>query len=454
MMLRRGKWFRQNSLRWLSSPATAPAPKPFHEIPSPTDELPYLGSILTLIQEKQGYHIFYESLHKKYGDIVRFKLLGEDQISIARADLIKEVYLTNQTAPLRPALDPWVMYRKKKGIPLGVTMQLSKTDQDEDEWRKYRKPVSKLLRPSLVSSYVPRVAQVGLDWATTLRKTNSQPLQVSDLRMMTSSYGFEAIAAILMGKSMGVLGKNRDQVDPVIASFMKAVDRIFRASNKMMFGELPLWRVMNTKSRQEHDNAWDEAFRLAGDVFAQSKIHRDPRFLNDGVVDFFDIMDQEEGNESNNRKLTTEERTLTGMELIMAGVDTTSNAAQWIILCMAKNPEVQERLASKLQELLGPFGTQVPLTDHILQESQLLHFVDEVFRLYPVLPTGSRLFAKDIQLAGYTIPAYTNINLNNFVASKDERHFSNPSAFDETRGPRRECPFASKTFGAGSRQCM
>jgi hypothetical protein len=105
--------FRRNSLRLFSTPP-AQTVKPFHEIPCP-NELPYLGSILTLIQEKQGYHIFYENLHKKYGDIVRFKFLGEEQISIARADLIKEVYLTNQTAPLRPTLEFWLMYRKKKG---------------------------------------------------------------------------------------------------------------------------------------------------------------------------------------------------------------------------------------------------------------------------------------------------------------------------------------------------
>lgn len=427
--------------------------KPYHDLPSPS-ELPYFGSLISLIQEKDGYHVFYENLHRKYGDIVRFTLLGKPYVSIARADLIKDVYLTNQTAPLRDVLDPWVMYRQKRKIPLGVTMQLSKYEQDEEEWRKYRRPVAKLLRPTLVASYVPRVAHVGLDWAATLRELNSTPLTVSELRFITSAFGFEAIAAILMGKSMGVLGKKPDHIDPSISSFMKAIDRIFRTTNKMMFGELPLWRFMNTATLKDHDQAWDESFHLAREVFLNSKKNRDVRYTNDGAIDFFDIMDVNESNDSNYRQLTEEERTLTGMELIMAGVDTTSNAAQWVLLCMAKNPDVQERLASKLQQLMGPFGKQVPITDAIIQESNLLHFIDEIFRLYPVLPSGSRLFTKDVQLGGYNIPAYTMINLNNYVASKNEKHFKNPHEFDETRGPRRECPFASKTFGAGSRQCM
>jgi cytochrome P450 len=443
--------------RALSLKASTPTPplslKPFDEIPGPKNELPFLGSLLSLITEKKGYHIFYENLHRQYGDIVKFKLMGDDCISISRADLIKEVYLTNQTAPLRQALDPWVMYRHKRNLPLGVTMQLSKTDQDEEEWRKYRRPIAKLLRPSLVSSYVRRVAYVGLDWTSTLHATAAKPIKISDLRLMTSAYGFEAITAILMGKSMGVLGKSHHEIEPTTASFMKAVDTIFRVSNRMMFAELPLWRWFNTKSAQEHDGAWDAAFALGGKVFAEAHLNKDPRYVKDGVIDFFDIMDENENKDPDYRPLTPEERTLTGIELISAGVDTTSNAAQWVLLCMAQQEVVQERLALKLQELMGPFGQQIPVTDAILQEAQLLHHVDEIFRLFPVLPTGSRFFAQEIHLAGYRIPPYTAINLNNYVASKDERHFKNPSVYDETRGPKRECPFASKTFGAGSRQC-
>lgn len=442
----------------VSSTSSIPPPpptstvKPFHEIPGPS-ELPYVGSIFALIKEKDGYHVFYENLHKQYGDIVRFELLGKKYVSISRADLIKEVYLSNQTAPLRDVLDPWVMYRRKRNIPLGVTMQLSEHEQDEEEWRKYRRPVAKLLRPALVASYVPRVAQVGLDWVKTLHELQSKPIHVGELRLISSAFGFEAITSVLMGKSMGVLGKKTDQIDPSISSFMKSIDRIFRTTNKLMFGEIPLWRIMNTKTLQEHDNAWDEAFRLAREIFLNSKNNRDIRYTNDGIVDFFDIMDEIESNNSTHRQLTDEERILTGMELIMAGVDTTSNAAQWILLSMGKFPDVQEKLATKLQELMGPSGQQVPITDSILQESNLLHYIDEIFRLYPILPTGSRLFSKDIQLNGYTIPAYTTIALNNYVAAKDEKHFQKPSEFDETRGPRKECPFASKTFGAGSRQC-
>ena len=43
--------------------------------------------------------------------------------------------------------------------------------------------------------------------------------------------------------------------------------------------------------------------------------------------------------------------------------------------------------------------------------------------------------------------------MSNFCAAKDPRNFAEPTKFDETRLARRECPFGSKTFGAGARQC-
>lgn len=153
-------------------------PKHFEDIPVVKNEWYILGSLPKLLKQKAGYHEFYADLHREYGDIVRFSLMGTQCVSITRPDNIKEVYLTNQAAPLRETLIPWMQYRKDKGISLGVAMQLSQFDQNEEEWRKFRRPIAKLLNPELVASYVPRIAKIALSLAETLRLTNQKDLKV------------------------------------------------------------------------------------------------------------------------------------------------------------------------------------------------------------------------------------------------------------------------------------
>jgi cytochrome P450 len=203
---------------------------PFSSIPGPkNEEYTYFGSFFELT--KMPYYEFYYKLHEKYGDIVRFKLLGRENVSIRRPDHIREVYTFNQSVPLREALEPWskchndlhhrlikprfnksaviplpihtciytAMYRKARNIPLSITMSLSQNDNDEEGWRKFRRPVAKLLRPEIVTSYVPRVSQVALDFVNTLNATGLKHVSAAELRVYTSSYGLEAISAILMG---------------------------------------------------------------------------------------------------------------------------------------------------------------------------------------------------------------------------------------------------------------
>ena len=426
---------------------------PFSAIPGPSkQELPFFGSLFPLIKEKDGYHVFIEKMHQQFGDIIRYSVMGKHSVSVSRPDHIKEIYTTNQSAPLRESLEPWSNYRLDRGLPLGVALELNQVAQDEERWRKYRRPIAKLLRPEIVNSYVDRVSYVGLDLADTFEKMNQQEVPILELRKITSAFGFEAICAILMGKRMCVLARTPDEVDPRTRRFMDAVNIMFRVSNKMLFGELPFWKIFNTQSKKEHDRAWDDIFQIGGEIFSDSVNDKDPRFVRDGVSDFFDIMFEDE-KEDVSSTYTDIDRAVMGIELISGGVDTTSNAAQWILHILARNPEIQERLAQTLEPLMGPLGKPARVTSQVIASAKLYNFVDEALRLHPVLPTGSRMFNKELVFCGYKIPPFTSIQLNNWVASRDPRNFKNPEQFDETRMAKRECPFGSKTFGAGARQC-
>ena len=226
----------------------------------------------------------------------------------------------------------------------------------------------------------------------------SQLFQVPQIRTICSQYGFEAIISILTGQRAGVLGRTYETADPTYSRFMVAADTVFRTTSRMMFEELPFWLYFRTRSMREMYAAWDDLSTIGGKIFNSSKDPslQAPEFKNDGAQPFFSVMDLE------SEPLTEGERTVMGIDLITAGVDTTSNAAQWAIVAMANHPEVQERLAAKLRQLMGDKPTAIT-AEHI-QEAKLHDFIEEILRLYPILPANVRLFSKEARfVANYLI---------------------------------------------------
>ena len=138
-----------------------------------------------------------------------------------------------------------------------------------------------------------------------------------------------------------ILGKAQEN-DPnlkISRSFMDAIATLFSSTNKMIFEELPLWTIYPTKSRNQLYKAFKDIFEIGDKIFKASNVNPDPRFLNDGASNYFDIMHEDETGAT--FELSELEKNVAGIELIAAGVDTTSNAAQWVLWCMAQNPDVQ-----------------------------------------------------------------------------------------------------------------
>ncbi|KAG7262461.1 hypothetical protein CRUP_013280, partial [Coryphaenoides rupestris] len=104
-------------------------------------------------------------------------------------------------------------------------------------------------------------------------------------------------------------------------------------------------------------------------------------------------------------------------ELLVAGVDTTSNTMAWALYLLARDPEVQERL-------------------------------------YPVVPGNACLTVeKEIMVGGYLFPKKTVFHLCHYAVSYDEKVFPEPHAFRPSRWLRadntqsKNHPFGSIPFG-------
>jgi len=148
------------------------------------------------------------------------------------------------------------------------------------------------------------------------------------------------------------------------------------------------------------------------------------------------------------------------IDVLFAGVDTTSNTMQWVLYMMAKNPDKQDILRQEVLSVLGDTTLATPTT--LAQMPYLKAWVRETLRLYPLVAIP-REPTEDIILSGYLIPGGTaQVNFLTFGMGRDEEVFENAEAFKPERWLRKKDgiptdtaeAFSSIPFGFGTRMCV
>lgn len=144
--------------------------------------------------------------------------------------------------------------------------------------------------------------------------------------------------------------------------------------------------------------------------------------------------------------------------LLVAGHETTTHLSAWALYLLATLPDHRQRVEAELHTLLGAYSA--PL---IVETARQLHvldrFIRETGRLHSPVQMAPRGLLADVEFAGYTIPAGTNVRLALAACHRMERYFANPDAFDPDRfvPPREEdraTPYGLVTFGGGPRLCI
>lgn len=143
------------------------------------------------------------------------------------------------------------------------------------------------------------------------------------------------------------------------------------------------------------------------------------------------------------------------MTIFMAGHETCANALTWTFYCLARYPEIQDRLAEEVQRVLQG---RLPSYEEIHQLPFTNMVFNETLRLYPPAWVMARdVLSQDI-IDGFPIPAGSLVILSPFVNHRRSTFWENPSHFDPDRfAPARfnKLPrYAFFPFGGGQRLCL
>uniref|UniRef100_A0A8C2JW47 Uncharacterized protein n=1 Tax=Cyprinus carpio TaxID=7962 RepID=A0A8C2JW47_CYPCA len=88
-------------------------------------------------------------------------------------------------------------------------------------------------------------------------------------------------------------------------------------------------------------------------------------------------------------KLSLGEVYISLTELLLGGVDTTSNTLSWTLYHLARDAEVQNRLYNEITSVCP--SKELPTTEHLAMMPYMKAVIKETLRMYPVVPGNGRL---------------------------------------------------------------
>lgn len=146
-------------------------------------------------------------------------------------------------------------------------------------------------------------------------------------------------------------------------------------------------------------------------------------------------------------------------DIFGASQDTLSTALQWIILILAKYPEIQVRLRQEVDRVVA--RSRLPSIEDQQQLPYVMAFIYEVMRFTSFVPlTIPHSTTKDTSIMGYNIPSNTVVFVNQWSNNHDPATWSHPETFDPLRfldqngGLNKDLTSSVLIFSVGMRRCI
>ncbi|PKU83214.1 cytochrome P450 71A1 [Dendrobium catenatum] len=145
------------------------------------------------------------------------------------------------------------------------------------------------------------------------------------------------------------------------------------------------------------------------------------------------------------------------LNLIAAGIETTSATLDWCMTELVRNPKVMKKVKEELRKVAH--GEDMISEELLGQLSYLKVFIKEVIRLHPPAPLLlPRESLQECQIQGYNIPKKTRLVINAWAFGRDESYWDAPEQFKPERFFDSTVDYNGKDFyfipfGVGRRIC-
>ncbi|CAJ1086905.1 cytochrome P450 27C1 [Xyrichtys novacula] len=384
----------------------------------------------------QGYadksHLLQNVQKNLYGPIWRSRFGPFDIVNVATPELIAQVIRQEGRYPVRAELPHWKEYRDLRGQAYGLHVDTGQ------EWYRIRSALNpKMLKLKEVSAYAPMIHQVVgdlLQRIELLRCRSQDQTTVSDIAAELYKFGFEGISSILFETRLGCL---QEEIPEDTLRFIRAVNDMLKLSETVVF--FPRWSRSIFPYWGRFVKAWDDLCDVAQTLIdrrlAEIKTQMCSGEQTEGMYLTYLLSSD---------KLTTAEVYISITELLLGGVDTTSNTLSWALYHLAGDQAAQNYLYKEVNSVCP--GRREPTTEDLSRMPFLKAVIKETLRLYPVVPGNGRFISEnEVVVDNYWFPKKTQFHLCHYATSHDEAEFVDAELFIPERWLRAEVP--SSTCG-------
>ncbi|XP_061391253.1 cytochrome P450 CYP12A2 [Musca vetustissima] len=402
-----------------------------------------------------------------FGPIVFFHgSLGKpDAVMTSNPHDFEKVLHNQGTWPMRPGMDYLSYHRQvhRKDIFQGVEGLLGSQGEAWGSFRSAVNPV--LMQPKNVQLYFNKMSQVNKEFMERIRKIRDpETLEVPDnFEEEINRWTLESVSVVALDKQLGLITKNRD--DPTPKRLFKALTDFFQASGDLEF-QPSIWKYIKTPT-------FKKAIRSLDEITDITKMYVDEAFERIAEENKNRKEEKPESEKSVLEKLIKIDKQIAmvmAMDMLMAGVDTTSSTFTGLLLCLAKNPEKQAKLREEVMKLLPEKDSE--FNEAVFKNMPYLRAcIKESLRVYPLTVGNARALGNDAVISGYRVPKGTLVSMNSVILIKDDQHYPRAGEYLPERWLREskdnsekstECPHALKAstpfnylpFGFGSRSCI
>ncbi|XP_068103500.1 sterol 26-hydroxylase, mitochondrial-like [Hyperolius riggenbachi] len=398
----------------------------------------------------RGYGLRSQELHKiykkQYGPIWKAGVgLYMNFITIADVDLAESLLRQEGKYPVRSDMKLWKIHRNLRDLSYGPFTE------EGHRWYTLRSVLNKrLLKPAEAVLYTGAINEVVTDFLIKLddhRKATPSGVMVNDIANVLYPFAFEGISYILFESRIGCL---ENTIPPESQKFINSIGAMLKYN--VLVSILPAWTQNLLPFYRLYLENWDNIFAF-GNKLIDQKLEKIQACLERGE----EVQGEYLTYLLSSGKLTNKEVYGSIAELLLAGVDTTSNTLSWALYHLASDPDTQQSLYQEVTSIVP--GDGVPTAEDIAKMPLLKAVMKETLRLYPVVPTNSRVIAeKSVTIGGYRFPEGTLFALAHYQISRDENNFPEPNKFLPHRWLRdnkiKNNPFSSIPFGYGVRACL
>jgi cytochrome P450 len=220
-----------------------------------------------------------------------------------------------------------------------------------------------------------------------------------------------------------------------------------RMLQEMVLGSLPDWIPVPGRVKYQEAIAYIDKYIYS----LIEKRRREPNHENADVLTMLlNLVDDETGEQMSDKQLRDE-----AITVFLAGYETTSVSMTWASYMMTQYPEVAQKLAAHVDNVLEG---QIPKFEDLMQLTYPRMVMEEVMRLSPPVFFVARTAVEDDMIGGYPIKAGDFVAIIPLTIHRHPDFWQDADKFDPERftpeNIKGRHPQAWLPFGAGQRSCI